>query len=244
MNAVTRRDSPRGGGGALWLVAAGVAGEPLPSGLSRRTTRCTPPELCQQTCPLGVRSSRCWQLRRDRRCTPQPYVLMSVGKNSSFVSAILAFVLAQSLKVVTHRCAALLASRASQGWVALFGPRVAHARAVGLAARRVNEGKWDVRQIITSGGMPSSHSALVRSAALVGGKKPDAAAQVSGLTMAVGFEDGFGEPLFAACFVFSVIVRQPSSTRRATADGVCSAARRLCMTPPASDCTPAGRLRC
>ena len=32
--------------------------------------------------------------------------------------------------------------------------------------------------------------------------------QVSGLTMAVGLEDGFGEPLFAACFVFSVIVRR------------------------------------
>lgn len=95
---------------------------------------------------------------------------MSVGKNSSFVSAILAFVLAQSLKVVTHRCAALLASRAPQGWVALFGPRVAYARAVGLVARRVNEGKWDVRQLITSGGMPSSHSALVRLEALVGGK--------------------------------------------------------------------------
>ena len=27
--------------------------------------------------------------------------------------------------------------------------------------------------------------------------------------MAVGLEDGFGEPLFAACFVFSVIVRRP-----------------------------------
>ena len=32
-------------------------------------------------------------------------------------------------------------------------------------AARLNEGKWDVRQLVTSGGMPSSHSALVRAAA-------------------------------------------------------------------------------
>ena len=44
------------------------------------------------------------------------------------------------------------------------------AHALCPAARRVNEGKWDVRQMVTSGGMPSSHSALVRSAARVGEK--------------------------------------------------------------------------
>ena len=69
----------------------------------------------------------------------------------------------------------LACANANQGWVA-FGSAVAHARARGLAARRVNEGKWDVRQIITSGGMPSSHSALVRSAHSSRVKKRDAAA--------------------------------------------------------------------
>ena len=168
---------------------------------------------------------------------------MSVGKNSSLVSSICAFVIAQSLKVVTHRCAALLTQAARVFGVGAFAvARVAYARAFGLAVCRVNEGKWDVRQLVTSGGMPSSHSALVRPASLVGEKGLTQTRQVSGLTMAVGLEDGFGEPLFAACFVFAVIVRRRQSPQLATAEGLLTA-RRLCMTPLASDCTLAGKLR-
>ena len=40
-----------------------------------------------------------------------------------------------------------------------------------------------------------------------------ASRQVAALTMAVGLDDGFGEPLFAACFVFSVIVRARATSR-------------------------------
>jgi uncharacterized protein len=79
--------------------------------------------------------------------------------NSVLGTSLLAFTLAQSMKVLTHRA---------------------------------YKGEWDFKQLVASGGLPSSHSALIAS-----------------LTMAVGLQEGFGEPLFAACFVLCVIVRSP-----------------------------------
>ena len=53
--------------------------------------------------------------------------------------------------------------------------------------------------VFSSGGMPSSHSALV-----------------TGLTVGVGLEDGFGSSTFAMCLVFSlVVIYDAAGVRRA-----------------------------
>ncbi|XP_078434286.1 uncharacterized protein LOC144705467 [Wolffia australiana] len=54
---------------------------------------------------------------------------------------------------------------------------------------RCKEGRWDARQLIASGGMPSSHSATV-----------------TALAFSVGFQDGFGGPIFAVAAVFACVV--------------------------------------
>ncbi|KAK8953664.1 hypothetical protein KSP40_PGU021602 [Platanthera guangdongensis] len=58
---------------------------------------------------------------------------------------------------------------------------------------RYREKRWDPKQLIGSGGMPSSHSATVTS-----------------LAAAIGFEDGFGSSLFAASMIFASIARRGS----------------------------------
>ncbi|XP_072085136.1 uncharacterized protein [Arachis hypogaea] len=54
---------------------------------------------------------------------------------------------------------------------------------------RYKERRWDVKQFVGSGGMPSSHSATV-----------------TALTASVGFQEGFGGPLFATALVLALIV--------------------------------------
>ncbi|KAJ8758890.1 hypothetical protein K2173_002669 [Erythroxylum novogranatense] len=51
------------------------------------------------------------------------------------------------------------------------------------------ERRWDVKQLVGSGGMPSSHSATV-----------------TALAMAIGFQEGFGGSLFAAAFILASVV--------------------------------------
>ncbi|KAH9772733.1 Acid phosphatase/vanadium-dependent haloperoxidase-related protein [Citrus sinensis] len=51
------------------------------------------------------------------------------------------------------------------------------------------ERRWDLKQLIGSGGMPSSHSATV-----------------TALAMAVGFQEGFGGPLFATALILACVV--------------------------------------
>ncbi|CAL1413487.1 unnamed protein product [Linum trigynum] len=51
------------------------------------------------------------------------------------------------------------------------------------------EKRWDLKLLIGSGGMPSSHSATV-----------------STLAMAIGFQEGFGGSLFAAALILACIV--------------------------------------
>lgn len=51
------------------------------------------------------------------------------------------------------------------------------------------EKRWDPKQLVGSGGMPSSHSATV-----------------TALATAVGFHEGFGGPLFATALVMAIIV--------------------------------------
>ncbi len=50
-------------------------------------------------------------------------------------------------------------------------------------------GKWDLHWVIASGGFPSSHSSTV-----------------TGLSMAIGMQEGFDSAIFAVTFIFSFIV--------------------------------------
>ncbi|KAF9601703.1 hypothetical protein IFM89_022232 [Coptis chinensis] len=54
---------------------------------------------------------------------------------------------------------------------------------------RYKERRWDVKRLIGSGGMPSSHSATV-----------------TALAAATGLQDGFGGSLFAATMVLACVV--------------------------------------
>ncbi|XP_058102212.1 uncharacterized protein LOC131246280 [Magnolia sinica] len=56
------------------------------------------------------------------------------------------------------------------------------------------ERRWDAKQLIGSGGMPSSHSATV-----------------SALAIAIGFQDGFGGSLFSIAAIFACVVMYDSS---------------------------------
>ncbi len=53
----------------------------------------------------------------------------------------------------------------------------------------VQEKKWDLRKLVSAGGMPSSHSSFV-----------------TALTVGIGQVEGFHSTLFAACAVLSFIV--------------------------------------
>ena len=55
---------------------------------------------------------------------------------------------------------------------------------------RYKEKRWDARQFIASGGMPSSHLATV-----------------TALAVAVGIQEGFRSATFATALVFACVVR-------------------------------------
>lgn len=54
---------------------------------------------------------------------------------------------------------------------------------------RYKERRWDIKLLLGSGGMPSSHSATV-----------------SALAMAVGLQEGFGGSLFATSLILACVV--------------------------------------
>lgn len=78
------------------------------------------------------------------------------------------------------------AATSARPHTALPAEAPAHAQ---IFTKRYKKGVWDVRAMVDSGGMPSSHSSLC-----------------AGITTAVALQQGFGSPLFAACLCFSVIV--------------------------------------
>nr|DAD30634.1 TPA_asm: hypothetical protein HUJ06_009485 [Nelumbo nucifera] len=80
----------------------------------------------------------------------------TVFTNYPFISAIIAFALAQSSKFFIT-------------WY--------------------KERRWDFKQLISSGGMPSSHSATV-----------------TALAIAIGFQDGFGGSVFAIAMILACVV--------------------------------------
>ena len=72
-------------------------------------------------------------------------------------------------------------------WLAVLGSTLAQILK-GLT-HRARTGEWDVGVMYQTGGMPSSHAAMV-----------------SALATGVGLRVGFGTPLFAAATVFALIV--------------------------------------
>lgn len=66
----------------------------------------------------------------------------------------------------------------------------------------IQQKKLDLRRMVGSGGMPSSHTAFV-----------------TGLTTAVAYEAGYQSPLFAACVVLSLVVMyDATNVRKAAGD--------------------------
>ncbi|KAF9604383.1 hypothetical protein IFM89_006392 [Coptis chinensis] len=85
----------------------------------------------------------------------------SILTNYPLISALVAFTLAQSAKLITT-------------WY--------------------TENRWDVKQLVGSGGMPSSHSATV-----------------TALAFAIGLRDGFGGSLFATAMILACVVMYDAS---------------------------------
>ncbi|CAI9275167.1 unnamed protein product [Lactuca saligna] len=85
----------------------------------------------------------------------------NVHMNYALVSALVAFAVAQAIKVLTT-------------WY--------------------KEKRWDIKQLVGSGGMPSSHSATV-----------------TALAAAVGFQDGIGGTTFAIALILACVVMYDAS---------------------------------
>ncbi|KQK11063.1 uncharacterized protein LOC100821590 [Brachypodium distachyon] len=68
------------------------------------------------------------------------------------------------------------------------------AQTIKFFVTRYKENRWDPKQLIGSGGMPSSHSATV-----------------TALSVAIGFHDGFGSALFATATIFASVVMYDAS---------------------------------
>uniref|UniRef100_A0ACD5WVP2 Uncharacterized protein n=1 Tax=Avena sativa TaxID=4498 RepID=A0ACD5WVP2_AVESA len=81
---------------------------------------------------------------------------LAVFANCPLIAAVLAFAIAQSIKVFTT-------------WY--------------------KENRWDAKQLVGSGGMPSSHSATV-----------------TALAVAIGLQEGFSSSLFATAAIFASVV--------------------------------------
>ncbi|KAL0004502.1 hypothetical protein SO802_012063 [Lithocarpus litseifolius] len=93
----------------------------------------------------------------------------SIFTNYPLISALTAFAMAQFIKVFTS---------------CHFGQDRTRARMA-----RYKERRWDLKQLVGSGGMPSSHSATV-----------------TALAAAVGFQEGFGGSVFATALVLACVV--------------------------------------
>ncbi|MDR1598844.1 MAG: divergent PAP2 family protein [Oscillospiraceae bacterium] len=81
-------------------------------------------------------------------------------------------------------------------WTALLAWLIAQVAKVVVIL--VTEKRLNIRKIIQSGGMPSSHAAMA-----------------TALAMGVGFREGFGEPIFAlACALALIVMYDASGVRR------------------------------
>uniref|UniRef100_A0A453G466 Uncharacterized protein n=1 Tax=Aegilops tauschii subsp. strangulata TaxID=200361 RepID=A0A453G466_AEGTS len=68
------------------------------------------------------------------------------------------------------------------------------AQSIKFFLTRYKEKRWDPKRLIGSGGMPSSHSATV-----------------TALSVAIGFQEGFGSALFATSTIFASVVMYDAS---------------------------------
>jgi uncharacterized protein len=94
--------------------------------------------------------------------------------------------------------AQLLANRVL--WAALLAWSLA--QIIKLPLHYLFHREWNWALLLSAGGMPSSHSALV-----------------TGAFMAVGLQDGFNTPLFAVAFVLAmIVVYDATGVRRAAGD--------------------------
>ncbi|RRT85849.1 hypothetical protein BHE74_00001593 [Ensete ventricosum] len=93
----------------------------------------------------------------------------TVLHNYPLISAILAFAIAQSIKVFTTWYVTCYKTFRRSLWY--------------------KERRWDAKQLIGSGGMPSSHSATVIA-----------------LAVAIGIQDGLGSSTFATAMMFASVV--------------------------------------
>ncbi|KAG6425475.1 hypothetical protein SASPL_115913 [Salvia splendens] len=105
--------------------------------------------------------------------------ILALLTNHALLSAFLGFAIAQSIKFFT--LCDVMSSVIEQ--TAILGVLPA------LYRSRYRENRWDPKQLIGSGGMPSSHSATV-----------------TALAVGVGLQDGFGGPEFATALVLACVV--------------------------------------
>ena len=118
---------------------------------------------------------------------------LAVFYNCPLVAAVLAFAIAQSIKVLTTWYALLSPSFPRGLGRRRPGSELSLSLTGSASAARVpcryKENRWDAKQLVGSGGMPSSHSATV-----------------TALAVAVGLQEGFASSLFATAAVFASVV--------------------------------------
>ncbi|KAL2632153.1 hypothetical protein R1flu_016839 [Riccia fluitans] len=103
---------------------------------------------------------------------------VSLFANTPIVAAFFSFALAQSLKVFTTWCC--------QSWAEYAGRKE--------KLPLYKEKRWDVKRLLGSGGMPSSHSATV-----------------SSLAVAICLRDGPGSSVFAIALILAAVVMYDAS---------------------------------
>ncbi|RZR71121.1 hypothetical protein BHM03_00003709 [Ensete ventricosum] len=123
----------------------------------------------------------------------------TVLHNYPLISAILAFAIAQSIKVFTtwyvtcYVCSLIEIFARSFENRDLWTPQCLfpgfYYLDLDLGHVSYKERRWDAKQLIGSGGMPSSHSATVIA-----------------LAVAIGIQDGLGSSTFATAMMFASVV--------------------------------------
>jgi uncharacterized protein len=158
----------------------------------------------------------------------------AIISSPALVSALLAFTCAQVAKVFTHWCAARPPITPRDRVVNyLRSPQTLSSR-LALTSRaptthdpfrRHTTGKLDYGRLVGSGGMPSSHTALV-----------------VGLTTSVGLKESLDSSIFAMCLVFSLVVMYDATGVRLHAGRQAEVLNQMIMelpaTHPASESRP------
>ncbi|OAE32284.1 hypothetical protein AXG93_2190s1040 [Marchantia polymorpha subsp. ruderalis] len=116
---------------------------------------------------------------------------VSLFANTPIVAAFFSFALAQSLKVFTTWLCAVHSYLRIEPVDQEEGPEQSSFQ---RTINRYKEKRWDVKRLLGSGGMPSSHSATVMA-----------------LAVAIGLRDGPGSSMFAIALVLAAVVMYDAS---------------------------------